>query len=170
MPIFALREQLQVGPLLDHVGRAPFAGDRDVIPKMPPEIVGEILRTPIHLPTAQHVEALMVEQKYAARAIAARCAQRAHIDRVRTAMDRMWPAVIRARRELLRLDNLDQFRVPRICLRVENVNPRTAQPRHQEITPLDMRMGRVRAQSCAARIPVKMMEFVTYPRYFGPSH
>ena len=58
--------------VLDHVGRAPFAGDRDVLAEVPPEVVSEILRAAIDLPPAEHVEALVIEQEDSARAVAVR--------------------------------------------------------------------------------------------------
>src|SRR6266478_6940578 len=93
VPVFASEQQLRNHAIFDHVRRAPFAGDRDVVPEMPPEIIRELLRPAIHFPSPEHFEALVIEQEYSARSIAFGRAECADVDRIRPAMDRMRTAV-----------------------------------------------------------------------------
>src|SRR6202035_4422840 len=37
-------------PVLERVGRAPFAGDQSVVAEVPPGVISEILRSAIYLP------------------------------------------------------------------------------------------------------------------------
>src|ERR1700694_2780657 len=122
--VFALHQQVEVGAALDHVRRAPFAGDRDVVAEMPPEIVAEELGTAVDLPAAEHVKAFMVEQETSAGSATLGVAERAHVDGIGSAVNRMWPAVSRARRDLLRFDHLDQLRTARIGLGIDDVQAR----------------------------------------------
>src|SRR6266852_5898803 len=98
-------------PVLEHVGCAPLAGDRDVVPEGPPEVVGEKLWAAVDLPLAEHVEAIVVEQENSARAAARARAHRAHINRVGSAMGRVRPAIAGASRQFLGFDYLDDLRL-----------------------------------------------------------
>src|SRR5580704_5733378 len=160
MPILVAEQQFGHDAVFDHVRRAPFAGDGHVPSKMPPEILREPLRPAIDFPSSEHVEALVVEQEYSARPVAAWRAQRADVNRVGTAMHSMRPAVARARRYLLSLDGLHQLGTSRVGPGVENVDARRAQPGHQQVAPLYMRMRCVRTQRGAACVPAKVMQLV----------
>ncbi len=48
--VFAAQQQLGNDAVLHHVGSAPFGGDHDVMPQMPPEIVSQLLRTAVLFP------------------------------------------------------------------------------------------------------------------------
>src|ERR1700722_7984779 len=109
MAVLPLHQQVEVGPVLDHVGCTPFAGDRDVVAEMPPEIVAEELRPAIDLPAAEHVEAFMVEQEDSTRSAAVGIAERTHVDGIGPAMNRVGSAIARARRDLVRFDDLHQL-------------------------------------------------------------
>ena len=79
MAVLAAGQQVEVRPLLDHIGGAPFAGDRDVVAQMPPEVVTEKLRPAIDFPAAEHLKALVIEQKDSAGSVALRhCRARSH--------------------------------------------------------------------------------------------
>src|ERR1700686_3598103 len=101
MAIVTFDQALDAEPVLEHVGRAPLAGDRDVVADVPPEIVSEELRTPVDLPLAEYVEVLMVQQEDSAGTTAVRAAHCAHVDRVGAAMERMRAALARALCDLL---------------------------------------------------------------------
>src|ERR1700719_943392 len=94
-------QQIGVYAVFDHIRRAPFAGDRDVVAEMPPKIVREILRPAIDFPSPEHVEALVIEQEYSAGTVASGCSESAHVDCVGSTMDRMRAAVAGARRDFL---------------------------------------------------------------------
>ena len=67
MAIFTIEQQLRDQPVLDHVRRAPLTGDHRVMAEVPPEIIGQILRSTIHLPLAKYIEGRVVQQEDAAR-------------------------------------------------------------------------------------------------------
>src|SRR4029078_8238032 len=73
--------------VLEGIRGAPFAGDHGVMAEMPPEIIGELLRSAIHLPLAEHIEAFRVEQEDAAGFFALRIAERVDVNAFRSAMD-----------------------------------------------------------------------------------
>ena len=91
--VFAAQQHLRHEAVLDHVGRAPFAGDHGVVAEVPPEVVGELLRPTVDLPAAEHVEALVIDQENAARRLALGVAERLDIDPLGTAMHGVRPAV-----------------------------------------------------------------------------
>ena len=164
--VLAAEQQIGLHSIFDHFRRAPFAGDRNVVAEMPPEVVGQVLRSAVDLPAAEHVDALMVEQKESAGTVAVGSTQRAHIDRVGAAMNRMRPAVTGARGEFFGFDRLDDLRVARIGFRINHVDARRTQPGHDQVTALDVRMRRVGAKRCAARVPAEMVQFVAGARHF----
>ena len=52
--------------VLDHRRGAPLAADERVVPQVPPRVVGEVLRSAVLLPGADHVERAVVEEGDAA--------------------------------------------------------------------------------------------------------
>ena len=165
--VLAAQQQLRVDAVLHHVGRAPRAGDHGVESEVPPEVVRQLLRTAIQLPPAANVERLGIHQEDAARAVAVGRAERAHVDAVRSAVHRVRRGVAGPLGERLRLDHLHDLRLPRIGLRVEDVNPRRVDPRHDQVAPLHVRMRRVRAEARAARVPAEVMQLVAGVRHVG---
>src|SRR6516164_1610576 len=67
--------------------------------------------------------------------------------------------------DLLGLDHFDDLRRTWIGLRVENVDARRAYTWNDQIAPLDVRMGQVRAQARRARVPTEVVELVTGVRH-----
>src|SRR4029079_1515918 len=127
------QQQLWHEPVLEHVGRAPFAGDERVVAEMPPCVVGEPLVPALDLPLPANVERFGVHQEPAAGPTAAGAAKRRDIDALRTAMDGVRSAVAGALRQLGRLYDLDDLGCARVRLDVENMYARGAQPGHDEI-------------------------------------
>src|SRR5439155_12256029 len=66
MAVFAAEQEFGDEAVLEHVGRAPFAGHDRVVAEMPPHVVGEMLRAAIDLPAAKHLEALVIHHEDAA--------------------------------------------------------------------------------------------------------
>ena len=132
---------------------------------MPPEIVGEPLRSAVDLPAAEHVEGLGVHQEHAARRVALRVAERRDVDAVGPAMDGVRPAIAGRLDHLFRLDHPHDRRVLRVGLGVDDVDARRAQARHHEIAPLHMRMRRVGAEARAACVPAEMVQLVARLRH-----
>ncbi len=131
MAVVAFDQALQAEPVLEHVGRAPFAADSDVVADVPPEVVGEKLRAAVDFPLAEHVETFVIEQEDSSGAAAVRAAHGAHVNRVGAAMERMRTAVAGARRDLFGLDHFDDLRRARVGLGVDHVDARGAEARHQ---------------------------------------
>ena len=80
-------------------------------------------------------------------------------------MDRVRARVAGLLGDLLRLDHLDDLRVARVGLGVEDVDARGAQARHDEVAPLDVRMRRVRAEARRAGVPAEMVQLVAGIRH-----
>ena len=85
----------------------------------------------------------------------------AHVNRFRPAVNRVRTRIIRARENFLRLDDFDDLRFSWVGLRIDDVNTRRADTWHNQVTPLDVRMWRVRTQRRTARIPTEVMQLVT---------
>src|SRR5215510_8721337 len=115
----------------------------------------------VDFPLTEHFKRLAIEHEDAARAVAVGISERANVNRFRTAVNRVWARIIRARENFLRLDDFDDLWFPRVGLRIDDVNPRGADPRHNQVTSFDVRMRRVRAQCRTARIPSEMMQLIT---------
>jgi hypothetical protein len=111
----------------------------------------------------------VVEQENSARAAAVGTAHRAYVDRVGATMERMRAAIARARRDFFGLDHFDDLRRARVRLGIDDVDARGAQAGHQQVTALDVRMGRIGAERRAASVPSEMMQFIAGIRHFEPS-
>src|ERR1700724_994692 len=105
---------------------------------MPPEIVGQFLWTAIDFPPTEHIEALVVEQENPARPVAVGSAECTYINRVWPAMNRMRTTVASLRRDLLGFDDAHDARIARVRFGVDDVDPRGAQARHDQVAPLDV--------------------------------
>ena len=71
MPVLAAQQQLRIQTVLHQVRCAPFAGDSDVVTQVPCEVVAEVLRTAIDLPSARRLEIVVIQGKDSARTVAA---------------------------------------------------------------------------------------------------
>ena len=158
--VLARQQQLGVHAVLDHVRRAPFGGDHRVVPEVPPEVVGQLLRAAVLLPLALQLERLRIHQEDAARTVAGRRPERAPIHAVGTAMDRVGGGVAGLPDELLGLDHLHDLRLLRVGLRIEDVDPRRPDAGDDQVAPLHVRVRRLRAQARAAGVPAEMVELV----------
>src|SRR5262249_18000775 len=144
--VFAAEQQFRHQTVLEHVRRAPFAGDLYVVGEMPGEVVGEKLRTTIDLPPPQHIVTVVIERKYAPRAVPIGGSETVHIKALGAAVHGMETRIARAPEHFLRLDDLDDLRMTGIWLDVKDVDTRGAQAGHDQVPPLDMRMRRIGAQ------------------------
>src|SRR5690606_6996035 len=136
--VLAAQQQLRVHAVLDHVRRAPLAGDHRVVAQVPPEVVRELLRAPLLLPAPLHLERLVVQHEDAARAVAVRRAQRVHVDAVRPAVHRVRRRVARLLHHLLALDHLHQPRAARVRARVDDEDVRGADAGDDQVAALDV--------------------------------
>src|SRR5688572_21959537 len=65
--IFRAEQDFRDEAVLEHVRRAPFAGDERIMAEMPPCVIGELLRPAIDLPLAANIEGFVIHQENAAR-------------------------------------------------------------------------------------------------------
>src|SRR3546814_5837100 len=82
VPVLAAEKQVRHEAVLDHVRRAPLAGDLGVAAQMPGKVVGQALRPAVDLPAPEDVEAVVVQKEDAARPVAVGRAEeigRAHV-------------------------------------------------------------------------------------------
>src|SRR5262245_35249358 len=138
--------------------------------QVPPDIVGQILRTPFNFPPAEHVEAFMIQQENSAGTVAVWRTERTDIDRVRPAVDRVRAAVAGPFGQLFGFDHPHYTRPARVGFGIENVNARRAEPRNDQVAAFDMRMRSIRTQRRATRIPSEVMQLIADRSDFGPTH
>src|SRR5207302_9951776 len=96
-----------------------------------------------------------------ARAVTTGCAERTHVNAVRTAVDCVRSSIAGALSQHLRLDYLHDSRVLRIGLGVENVYPGTGDARNNQVPALHMWVGRIRTQAGTTRVPAEVVQFVS---------
>src|ERR1700751_5352998 len=121
MSILAGHQQVRLYSMLDHIRRTPLTGHRDVVAKMPPEVIGQVLRAALDFPSSQHLETLMIKQKQAAWAFTLRRTQGADVNGIRAAMKRMRPAIAGTRSKFFRLDYFDDPGTPWIRFGIDDV-------------------------------------------------
>ena len=121
--ILAAEQHLRNEAVLERVRRSPFARHHGVVAEMPPEIIGKLLRSAIHLPLAKHVEAVGIEQEYAPGRLALGVSERIHIYALGAAMNGVQPRIPRLLGDLLRLDDPYDLGVPGVRLGVDDVQP-----------------------------------------------
>ncbi len=158
--VLVAEQQLADEAVLDHVRRAPLRGDDGAEVQVPPEVVGQLLRSAVGLPLALDREVLVVEQEHAAGPVALRVAERGDVDAVGAAVDRVRAAVAGLAGDLLGLDHLDELGLPRVLLDVEDVDPRGAQAGDEQVAALDVRVRGPRAQRRRARVPAEVVQLV----------
>ena len=145
--VFGAEQNFGNEAVLEGIGGAPLARHQGVVTEMPPCVIGELLRTAIHFPLAQHVEGFVVHQEHAARSFALAVAESRDINAFRSAVHGVRTRVSRPVGHVARLDHLDDSGTSGVGLGVEDVNARRPQARNDEIAPLDMRMRRVGAET-----------------------
>jgi len=69
--------------------------------------------------------------------------------------------VARPRKQFVGFDDLDDGRVQGIRLDIQDVDPRGPNAGNHQITSLDVRMWRIGTQRGTARVPAKMVQFVS---------
>src|SRR5438034_6535338 len=115
------------------------------------------LTAAVDFPLTEDFEGLAIEHENPAWPFALGISKRANVNSFRSAVNRVRTRIIRARENFLRLDDFDDLWFSRVGLRVDNVNPRGPDPRHNQVTPFDVRMRRVRTQRRTARVPSEMV-------------
>ena len=168
--VLACQQQLGVQAILHHVGRPPLAREHCVVSQVPGEVVGQVLRTALLLPTALEVEGLVVEHEDPAGSAAVHGAERVDVDAVGPAMHGMRRAVAGGGLHGVARDGADQLRPARVGLGVDDVDPRRVRPRHHQVAALDVRRTRVGAEVGAAGVPPEVMQLVPAVRQVHLAH
>jgi hypothetical protein len=168
--VLVAEQELRVHARLDHVRRAPLAGDHAVVAEVPPEVVGELLRAAVALPCALDLERVVVEDEDAAGTVAIRVAEGVHVDAVRAAVHGVRAAVAGLLRDLLGLDRPDDSRLERVALRVQHIHARGAQSRHDQVAPLHVRVRHPGTERRRAGVPAEVVELVADVRHLDPPH
>ena len=119
--------------------QAPFAGHHVVARQVPPEVVVQLLRPALDLPLAEHLEVLAVHQEDAGRAlgaVGAAPARGADVDAFRAAVHGVRTRVPGLAQHLFGLDHFGDGGPGRIGLRIDDVDARRADARHDQVAPL----------------------------------
>src|SRR5439155_2055124 len=132
-----------------------------VEPEVPPKIVMQKLTAAVDFPLTEDFERLAIEHENAAGTLAVGISERANVNGFRPTVNRVRARIIRARENFLWLDHFDDLWFSRVGLRIDDVNPGGPDPRHDQVTPFDVRMRRVRTQRRTACIPAEMVQLIT---------
>src|SRR5450631_3520384 len=122
----------------------------------------------VDLPAAQDIERLAIHDEDAWRPVGAvlpAAAERADVYAFRTAMDRVGPRVAGLLEHLLGLDDLVNLRLGGIGLRIHDINARGADPRDDQVAPLEERVAGERRQCRRTGVPAEMVELVALVRH-----
>src|SRR5262245_39339036 len=84
--VLGAEQNLRDQTVLKRIGRTPFTRHQRVVTQMPPSIIGQVLRTAIHLPLSAHLERLMVHEKNATGALTFAVTQGRYIDALGSAV------------------------------------------------------------------------------------
>src|SRR5205085_2368549 len=115
------------------------------------------------LPAAEDVKRLAVHDEHARwpiGAILTAAAERADVDAFGTAMDSVGPRIAGLLEDLVGLDDLVNFCLGWIGLRIHDINARGAEAGDDQVAPLQERMARERRQCRRAGVPTEMVELV----------
>src|SRR5882762_2368499 len=159
-----VREQIfRDDPVLELRRQRPFTCHHVVARQVPPEIIVQVLGSAIDFPAAEYFKRLAVHDEHARwpiGAILAAAAQRADVDTFRTAMDSVGPRVAGLLEYLLGLDDLVDFCLGGIRLRIYDINTRGAESGDDQVAPLKERVAGERRQCRRAGVPTEMVELV----------
>jgi hypothetical protein len=88
---------------------------------MPPEVVGEVLRAAVDLPSPEGLEGLVIHHEDAPRTLAVGRAERAHVEGIGAAVAGVRSGVAGPAGDLVRFDDLHNLGVDGILLGVQDV-------------------------------------------------
>jgi len=168
MAIFVREQILRHDPAFELRRQRPFARDHVVARQVPPEVVVQVLGSPVDLPAAQDIERLAVHDEDAWRSVGtvlSAAAERADVYAFRTAMDRVGPRVAGLLEHLLGLDDLVNRGLGGIGLCIHDINSRGAEPGDDQVAPLEERVAGEWRQCRRAGVPAEMMELVALVRH-----
>src|SRR5215510_2929127 len=140
MAVLVCEQVLGHDSILELRRQPPLARHHVIAWQVPPEIVVQGLGSAINLPASEDVKVLAVHDEDARRSIGAgltAAPERADVDPVRTAMDSVRPRVAGLLEYLLRLDHLVNLWLGGIGFCVDDIDTRGAQPRDDQVAPLE---------------------------------
>ncbi len=85
-------------------------------------------------------------------------------------MDRVWPAVAGALGNRLRLNHLDDFRLSRVGLGVDDVNARGAETGNNKVAALEEGMGCVGRQASTTGVPAVVVQLIADVGQLHPAY
>ena len=163
MAIFVREQILRHDPVLELRGQSPLARHHVIAWQIPPEVIVQFLRAAIDLPPPKHFERLAVHDEDAGRsigAILATATERADVNALRSAMDRVGPGVAGLPEDFLRLDNLVNRRLGRIRFGIDDVNAGGPYTGNDEVAALEERVPGERRQRRRAGVPSEMVKLI----------
>ena len=170
MAVAGLEKNVGIEAVLDHIGRAPFAGDEGVVAEMPPKIVMEILRAALDFPFAEDVEGFRIEDEDAAGAVTGGRTEGTDEDAGGAAVNGVRAAVASARGDGFRFDDFDDFGILGIGLGVDDVNAGRTNAGDDEVAALHVGMGIVGAEAGTAGVPAEVVEFIAFIGHIDLAH
>jgi len=160
LPVPPLAHVLEVEPGLVRVRLTELGRDENVLAWLVPEVVVERWALAAVLPAALDLERLRVEHGEPAGAVPVGIAEHADHDVVAGhAMHGVGARVAGLCDQLLRLDHFLDPRAPRVVGDVHDVDPRRAEPGHDQVRPVGAVAGR------AAPVPTVVVKLVTDIRH-----
>ena len=151
----------------------PLARHHVVARQVPPEIIVELLCSPIDLPAPEYLEGFAVHDEHAGRtvgAVRARAPERADVDALGAAMDRVGPRVPGLAEVFLRLNHLVQLGLRRMRVGVDDVDARRAQTGDDQEPAPEEGVAREGRKGRAAGIPAEVVELVALVRHHDRVH
>src|SRR6266700_2444365 len=155
--VLSRKQQLRVETALHHIRSAPFGGDHCVVPKVPPEIVSQVLGAALLLPWAFQLKRIRIHEEDAARTIATGRTEGAAINAIGATMNGMWRCVAGLLSELFWLDHFHDLGMVVTRFRIQDVNPGRCDTRNDQVTTFHVRVWVLRAETSAAGVPAEMM-------------
>src|SRR5579863_548292 len=159
-----VREQVfRNDPVLELRRQPPLARHHIVARQVPPEIVVQLLRSAVDLPTAEDLERFAVYDKNTGRtvrAILAAAAKRADVNPFWPTVDSVGPRIASLFEDFLGLDDLMDLRLGGMGLGIDHIKARRTDARNDQIAPLEEGVPGKRRQGRRAGVPAEMVEFV----------
>ena len=148
--------------------KTPLAAHHIISRQVPPKVIVQGLRAAVDLPAAEDFECLAIDDEDARGAIGAvgpGAAERAHINAIRAAVDRVRPGIARLVKHFFGLNDFVDFCFGRMRLRIDDVETRRPESGDDQIAPLDKCVPSQRGQRGRARVPAEMVELVALVRH-----
>src|ERR1700733_5136348 len=166
--VFVREQVFRNDAVLELRRQPPFARHHVVARQVPPEIVMQLLRSAVDLPTAEDLERFAIHDEDARGtvcAIFAAATKRADVNPFRPTMNGMRPRVAGLFEDFLRLDDLMDLRLGGMRLCIDYINTRGADARNDQIAPLEEGVAGEGRQGRRAGVPAEMINSIALVRH-----